>query len=148
MLIGKRKENNKKMSKVMTNLMGPSKGPSALSSSRSTTADGSSYDDIGSQAPITHPEEPLLNLIPKGVFPYYRPISLAVRLVLVVMSVWTSAVNTFPGLTWLEPLAILKGWRKAPSVTELLSFVTKVCRKQHYFWVESSSCSDCIVSCY
>jgi hypothetical protein len=125
-LIGKR--NSKTMMPTVTattTLMEPNKTPSSLSSSTSTTADGYQEEDTA-QLPQSHPEEPLLNCIPSGVFPTYRPVPFPIQLAVICLSLWTAAVTTWKRLTWLQPLAILRGWRKAPSVAEMFAFVGKV----------------------
>jgi hypothetical protein len=130
-LIGK--SNSKTMmSTTTTTLMEPNKTPSSLSFSTSTTADG--YQEEGAaQLPQSHPEEPLLNCIPSGVFPTYRPVPFPIQLAVICLSLWTAAVTTWKRLTWLQPLAILRGWRKAPSVAEVFAFVGKVRESCNFF---------------
>lgn len=115
-------KSNKTMKSMTTKtLMEPSRKPSSLSSATSMTT-----DDGAAQLPEPHPEEPLLNKIPPGVFPTYGPLSIPIQCVVVILSLWASAVTTWQRLTWLQPLAILRGLRKAPSVTEIVVFLSKV----------------------
>jgi hypothetical protein len=78
------------------------------------------------ELPQIHPEESFLNCIPKGVHPTYGTVPLPVKLVVLVLSMWTSAVTTWKRLTWLQPLAVLRGWRPPPTIAEVLAFATKV----------------------
>ena len=78
------------------------------------------------EAPIEHVEEPLLNYIPKSLSPIYRGVPWLLDVSLVFLSLWASAVTTWERITWLQPLAILKGWKAVPPIRELLVFATKV----------------------
>lgn len=75
--------------------------------------------------PIPHPEEPLLYQIPTGLYPAYRQLSVLTQLATILLALWTSAVTTWARMTWLQPLAIARGWKKAASTSELLSFAAK-----------------------
>ena len=102
--------------------MGPSRVPSSLHSTSTAAAN----DFVESpRLPIPHPEEPLLYQIPTDVFPSYRTLPLATRLIVFFLSLGTSAVTTWERLTWLQPLTILQGWKKLPSPFELLTFISK-----------------------
>lgn len=78
------------------------------------------------EAPIRHVEEPLLNYIPKSLFPTYRSVPWLLDVSLIFVSLLASAVTTWKRITWIQPLAILKGWKAVPTVRELLAFSAKV----------------------
>lgn len=81
---------------------------------------------ISSNVPEIHPEQPFLHKIPSGVFPTYRPLPLLAQFLVLILSMWVSAVTTWKRLSWLQPLAILQGWRQPPAVKDLVLFATKV----------------------
>jgi hypothetical protein len=76
--------------------------------------------------PTPHPEESLLYLMPSDLHPTYRPLPVLVQSVVVFLSMFVSAVSTWEHLTFLQPLAILRGWRSVPSFGECLAFAAKV----------------------
>ncbi|CAJ1893662.1 unnamed protein product [Cylindrotheca closterium] len=88
----------------------------------STIAD---MNDEPLETPIQHMEEPLLNYIPKALSPIYRGVPWFLDVSLILLSLWASAVTTWKRITWLQPLAILKGWKAAPTTGELVTFFTK-----------------------
>mmetsp|Transcript_1213 Transcript_1213/g.2452 ORF Transcript_1213/g.2452 Transcript_1213/m.2452 type:complete len:475 (-) Transcript_1213:791-2215(-) len=77
------------------------------------------------ETPIEHVEEPLLNYIPKTLSPIYKGVPWLLDISLIFLSLWASAVTTWKRMTWLQPLAILKGWKAVPTTGELVVFVTK-----------------------
>lgn len=78
------------------------------------------------EPPIEHVEEPLLHYIPKSISPIYRAVPWLLDVPLILLSILASAVTTWKRITWLQPLAIFKGWKATPSFRELLAFATKV----------------------
>jgi hypothetical protein len=114
----------------MTQVEGDTKrSPTLLSvAMTSTAAADDNVNPVGDSRimPLSHPEEPLLNCIPAGVFPTYRPISLPLQLTLILLSLWTSATITWKQFTWLQPLALLRGMKKAPALSDFLAFTAKV----------------------
>ena len=78
--------------------------------------------------PTPHPEEPLLYQIPTGLFPAYRQLSVLTQLATICLALWTSAATTWARMTWFQPLAIARGWKKVASTSELLSFAAKTLR--------------------
>lgn len=76
--------------------------------------------------PTPHPEESLLYLMPNDLYPTYRSLPVLVQSIVVFLSMWASAVSTWKHLTFLQPLAVLRGWRSAPSFGECLAFAAKV----------------------
>jgi hypothetical protein len=108
---------------VTTIRMEPS---SSSSSSMEATSTSTTAEDGARQLPQVHAEEPFVYNLPKGVHPTYRPLPLSVQAVVVFLSTWTSAVTTWQRLTWLQPLAILRGWCSPPTAMEVLGFAIKV----------------------
>lgn len=86
----------------------------------------SEMNDGPLETPIEHVEEPLLNYIPKTLSPIYKSVPWLLDVSLIFVSLWASAVTTWKRMTWLQPLAILKGWQAFPTIGELVVFITKV----------------------
>ena len=115
------------MSKGMTTLTEPSSsGTRRLMSANDESMPLPTEQLQQRQLPNVHPEDSFLYCMPKGVHPTYRAVPLVVKLSILVLAMWTSAVTTWKRLTWLQPLAILGGLRQKPTVAQILSFVTKV----------------------
>jgi hypothetical protein len=101
----------------------------APSSTRLLASSSEALEDASSMArsmPTPHPEESLLHLMPSDLYPTYRPLPVLVQSVVVFLSMWVSAVSTWEHLTFLQPLAILRGWRSFPSVRNCIAFAAKV----------------------
>ena len=64
--------------------------------------------------------------MPNDLFPTYRPLPVLVRSVVIVLSMWASAVSTWERLTFLQPIAIIRGWRSVPPFWECVAFAAKV----------------------
>lgn len=96
-----------------------------MADATSAASDGTGAVSVAT-TPKPHPEEPLLYLIPNELHPTYRPLPMLARIAVVLLSVWTSAISTWKHLTFLQPFAVLRGSRAAPSVGEWLRFIAKV----------------------
>jgi len=104
--------------------MGPNSGTPIVSQL------GVVYDAVGIDAegdtPKGHPEEPLVYRIPDQLYSTYRPLPIISQAAIYLLSIWISAISTWKNLTFLQPLAILRGWREPASPGQLFSFVVKV----------------------
>ncbi len=77
-------------------------------------------------SPTPHVEEPLLYLMPSELHPTYRPLPVFVQFVVVLLSAWASAVTTWKHLTFIQPLAVVRGLRSSPSLGKMFAFFGKV----------------------
>lgn len=76
--------------------------------------------------PQGHPDDPLLYTIPDKLHVAYRSLPALAQVGIVLLSMWMSAVSTWKRVTFLHPLAILRGLRPAASPGEILAFTAKV----------------------
>lgn len=100
----------------------------SVTSSLSATASSGAIEGDSSRfvAPQTHPENPLLYKIPEVIHPTYRSIPILAQTCINLVSAWISAVSTWKHLTFLQPLAVLRGLRPTASAGELIIFAIKV----------------------
>ena len=101
------------------------------SSTQLSSSANVSVETTARQNPRVHPEEPFLYYIPEGVHPIYRPLPLLVKLFVLLFSMWTSALTTWKRLSWVQPLAVLRGLLEPPRIADILSFAAKV---SHWNW--------------
>ena len=82
--------------------------PSSTRRWASATGAAEKDDDAASsyrQQPVPRPDEPNLFNIPTDFHPVYRPLlPLLLNLVVVIISMFLSAIHTWERLTWLDPL--------------------------------------------
>lgn len=77
------------------------------------------------QQPVPTEDEPNLYNLPTDFHPVYRPLPLVVKIIVVLTSMFVSAVTTWQNLTWLDPLMSARAGTSTWNVKKLVKFVGK-----------------------
>lgn len=93
--------------------------------SATVTAGGGDAVDSYPQQPVPRPDEPNLFNFPTDFRPVYRPLPLLLNLIVVLVSMFLSAINTWERLTWLDPLMSVRAGRKTWNIKKLVKFAGK-----------------------
>ena len=95
--------------------------------SATLTAEGE--EDAGTivehEQPVPRDDNPNLYNFPSSFHPVYRPLPILVNLIVVLVSMFVSAITTWQNLTWLDPLMSVRAGPRHVNVKKLLKFAGK-----------------------